>query len=226
MDTKSVFQVIQAISLTVAAWAAIYGISAWRREFVGKKRIELAEEVLVRFYEARDVIRIIRNPFSQVGEGSSRQAAEHETAEEKQIFDNAYVVFERYERHREVFSQLQSLRYRFMAQFGADAVQPFDDLSRILNDIFISARMLTHYWRDQGRRPWRNDEQFQKHLAEMFQHEAVFWEKSKDDDINRRVDEAVSKAEEICGGVIRQEPKRGFFSLMPFKLGPKKAGDP
>ena len=85
MDTESILQVIQAVSLIVAAWTAIYGIRAWRSEFVGKKRIELAEEVLVRFYEARDVIRIIRNPFGYVGEGSTRQGAEGEAPEEKQI---------------------------------------------------------------------------------------------------------------------------------------------
>ncbi len=125
MDTESILQVIQAVSLIVAAWTAIYGINAWRNEFVGKRRIELAEEVLVGFYEARDVIRIIRNPFGHVGEGSTRQAADGEPSEMKQILDNAYVVFERYEKHKEVFNRLQSLRYRFMAQFGADAARPF-----------------------------------------------------------------------------------------------------
>jgi hypothetical protein len=89
MDAESVLQVIQAVSLIVAALTAIYGINAWRSEFVGKKRIDLAEEVLVRFYEARDAIGAIRNPFGYVGEGSTRQAGEHESAEEKQIFDKA-----------------------------------------------------------------------------------------------------------------------------------------
>jgi hypothetical protein len=228
VDVESVSQVIQAGSLTVAALTAIYGITAWRVEFVGKKRIDLAEEVLVRFYEARDVIRMIRSPFGYVGEGGSRQAGEHERAEEKQVLDNAYVAFERYEKHRELFNQLQSLRYRFMAQFGVAAVQPFDDLDRILRDIFISARMLAHYWRDQGHRTWRSEEEFQKHLAEMHQHEAVFWEMSRDDKITPRVDQTVRKIEEICGAVIRQKRKRRFLWLIPLRfpirMGPKDGG--
>jgi len=218
MDTESILQIIQAVSLTAAAWAAIYGINAWRTEFVGKKRIDLAEEVLARFYEARDAISMIRSPAGYVGEGSSRQAGEHESPEEKPILDNAYVVFERYGKHRELFSHLQSLRYRFMAQFGVDAVQPFDDLSRILNEIFISARMLAHYWREQGRRTWPNDEAFQKHLAEMRRHEAVFWAMSEDDKIAPRVDEAVRKIEEICSSVTRQEQERRFLSLIALKF--------
>jgi hypothetical protein len=100
MDTESALQIIQAVSLTVAAWTAVYGINAWRREFVGKKRIDLAEEVLARFYEASDVIRIIRSPLGYVGEGSTRQAGENESPEAKQILDRAYVVFERYEKYR------------------------------------------------------------------------------------------------------------------------------
>ncbi len=55
MDFTSILQGFQAVSLIVAAWTAVYGISAWRREFLGKKRIDLAEEVLVSFYEAKDV---------------------------------------------------------------------------------------------------------------------------------------------------------------------------
>ncbi|HEY8766908.1 MAG TPA: hypothetical protein VIP09_06560 [Dehalococcoidia bacterium] len=174
MDAGSILDTIQALSLVIAAWAAIYGINAWRSEFVGKKRIDLAEDVLVRFYEARDAIRMIRNPFGFVGEGSSRQSGENESSDEKAILDRAFVVFERYEKHREVFSQLQSLKYRFTAQFGVPAASPFDELSGIVNKVFISAQMLTYYWRDQGRRQWRTDEAFQRHLTEMRKQEQVF----------------------------------------------------
>jgi len=36
--------VAQSASIIVASVVAIYGIDAWRREFVGKRRMELAEE--------------------------------------------------------------------------------------------------------------------------------------------------------------------------------------
>ena len=219
MDTESIFQTIQAISLTVAALIAIYSINAWRNEFVGKRRIDLAEEVLVRFYEARDAVRAIRNPFAFAGEGSSRQAGEREAPDEKQILDQAFVAFERYEKHSDLFNQLQSLRYRFMAQFGVDAVQPFDDLSRALNEIFISARMLgRYYWRERNRPNRRTEEEAQQRVAETERHEAVFWQTAEDDDIATRVDRAVARIEEISNDVIRREPKRGFPWLFPWRL--------
>jgi hypothetical protein len=83
---------LKDLSIIVASCTAIYGIGSWRREYVGKKRAELAEEALCHFYEARDAIQHIRNPFSRGGEGSTRKADENETPEQKEAFDRAYVL--------------------------------------------------------------------------------------------------------------------------------------
>ena len=57
---------------------AAYSLDAWRREFMGKRRMELAEEVLALFYQARDVIEQIRSPVRYLGEGQTREAAPDE----------------------------------------------------------------------------------------------------------------------------------------------------
>lgn len=199
-ETMTVASILESISVIVASaiasFTVIFGINAWKREYLGRRKIELAEEVLSLFYEARDAIRYIRNPFGYGGEGSTRNATPTESPEEKQINDNAYVVFERYNKRQDLFNKLYSMRYRYMAQFGKDAARPFDDLNKIMNDIFISARMLTHYWKEQGRRQWKNDAEFQQHLNEMHKHEAVFWEKSSEQDpIMPRVDAVISDIE-------------------------------
>lgn len=179
------------------------GVTAWKREFVGKRRIELAENVLALFYEAQDAIREIRNPFSFVGEGSSRQRSEGEREEESQLLDQAYVVFERYQKREKLFAELKSMRYRCMASFGAAASEPFNDISNILHEIFVSARMLgSHYWPRQGRVAM-SEEEFEKHLDQMQKHEAVYWYMGDDkDQISPRVKEAVSKMESIAQDVI------------------------
>ena len=195
--------ILESISLIIAAWTVILGVNAWRHEFIGKRRIGLAEEVLALFYEARDVISYIRSPFGYVGEGSSRKSSESESPEEKQIYDNAYVVVERYNKNRELFNKIYSMRYRFMAQFGKEASVPFDDLRKIVNDIFIASQMLTHYWKDQGRRTWKTKAEFEKHLEEMHGYEAVFWEMSVDDDpIIPRVNAVISNIEDQCNAII------------------------
>ena len=44
---------ITAGSVLIAALSFMYGVSAWRREFIGKRHIELVETVLALFYEGR-----------------------------------------------------------------------------------------------------------------------------------------------------------------------------
>jgi len=122
-------EAITAVSAAVTAGSVVWGISAWRREYVGKRQIELAESVLELFYEAEDAIREIRSPFSFTGEGSTRKKGEHESEEESRSLNNAYVVFERYQKREKLFAELRSLRYRMMATFGASAATPFDSLN-------------------------------------------------------------------------------------------------
>lgn len=190
---------IAAISVTVAALAFISGINAWRREFIGKRQIELAEDVLALFYEAQDAIREIRNPFSFGGEGETRKRAEREREEESKLLDQAYIVFERYQKREKLFAELRSVKYRVMATFGSNAGEPFDEISKVLNDVFSSARLLgTYYWQRQGH-VWPNEEKFQKHLEQMQKYEAVFWFMGDDDDkIGPRVQNAVERIESIA----------------------------
>ncbi len=200
-----VTNILESVSLIFAAWTVIIGVNAWQREYIGKRKLELAEEVLALFYEARDAVRYIRNPFGYAGEGSARNAAPNESPEEKQINDRANVVFERYNKRQALFNKLYSMRYRYMARFSKDSAKPFDELNKIVNDIFTSAHMLSYYWKEQGHRQWKNDAEFRQHLEEMHKYEAIFWEKgSKEDSIIPRVDKVISDIEaqslRIIGG--------------------------
>lgn len=194
----SAADVITSISVAIAALSFVVGISAWKREFVGKRRIELAESVLALFYEAEDAIREMRNPFSSSEEGSTRKRAENELAEESELLDQAYVVIERYKKREKLFAQLRSMKYRVMASFGEDSGEPFNELNRVLNEIFTAARMLgSHYWPRQGRVPM-DEEEFKHHLADMHKHETVFWFISEDrDEVGPRVRKAVEDFESI-----------------------------
>lgn len=43
---NDVADVAQSVSVILACMFTIYGIDSWRREFVGKRRMELADEIL------------------------------------------------------------------------------------------------------------------------------------------------------------------------------------
>jgi hypothetical protein len=212
---SDVANVLQSVSIIFACIAVVLGIDAWRREFIGKRRIELAEDVLARFYEARDAIARIRNPFSTGGEGSGRQRHSHEREEESELLDRAYVVFARYEKEQELFNRLHSLRYQIMARFSVDASGPFDELRKILNDIFRASYMLgRHYWPRQGR-VQMTEEQFQRHLKEMHQHEAIFWAGAvMEDPIVEKIDKVILDIEAVCRPVIT-ERSIGFILIEP-----------
>jgi hypothetical protein len=59
-EVAHVTTVLQGISVTIASCAAIYGINAWRRKHSGKKRIDIAHEMLVLFFRAREALSYIR----------------------------------------------------------------------------------------------------------------------------------------------------------------------
>ena len=209
----STADVITSISVTISALAFVLGVNAWRREHIGKKRIELAEKILANFYEAKDAIRDIRNPFSFVGEGSTRQRSETETEAESEILDKAYVVFERYKKKDKFFAELRSMKYQAMAVFGSESKEPFDEINKILNEIFAAANILgSYYWQRQGQ-VHMEDEEFQKHLEKMQKYEAIFWYQGKDDDLTPRVNKTVTKIEDITRDEVAVRKKRflGIF---------------
>jgi len=202
--------IAQSASVILASLFAIYGIDAWRREFIGKRRMELAEEVLALFYQARDVIASIRSPFGYVGEGQTRKPAPNERPEDKQALDTAFVLVERYNMHVEIFSRIQALRYRFMAQLGVKEAKPFTELNMIVTELLLSSR---HMARLMTRREhtFRNESDVEKHQREMERIDAIFYGGFDNDPIALRVDTAVTEIERTCKEII--ENRRTLFWL-------------
>tara|TARA_B100000686_G_scaffold271064_1_gene287627 strand:+ start:3148 stop:3837 length:690 start_codon:yes stop_codon:yes gene_type:complete len=187
---------INSIAILLAALTFTAGASSWRREFIGKRRIELAESVLAKFYEAEDAIKQIRSPISFAGEGNTRKQEEKELKEESLFLDRAYIVIERYQKKIMVFSQIKSMRYQVKSVFGPTAIVPFNELDTIISEIFSASHMLgSHYWPRQGRVKMK-PEDFKKHLHEMQKNEEIFWITDKDT-ISPRVQKTIAKIEDI-----------------------------
>ncbi len=202
----AIADILQSISVILACWAVIAGIDAWRREFVGKRRIELAEETLEAFYALRDAIAFIRNPFSNTQEGSTRQKGEYETEEETKILNRAYVVYERYQAKKDVINRFSTIKYRFMAAFGKDTEALFTRTMKTINLIFVAAQMLgTHYWKRQGYVSMDEDE-FKKHLEDMRKHEEVFWDHGEaGDEVGTNLDSVLADLERITAPAFESE---------------------
>ncbi len=197
-------EAITAVSAAVTAGSVVWGISAWRREYVGKRRIELAETILALFYEAEEVIKAIRSPLGHTGEGKTRKRRENETEQQAELLDQAYVVFERYQSREKLFAELMSLKYRAMAVFGPSSKVPFETVNRVINEIFSAARILgRHYWPKQGKH-FRSEEEFEKFSKKLEEFENIFWEPGVEDDkIGPQVRRAVEKIEAITKEAVK-----------------------
>lgn len=60
------------LATLIAGWAAVRGVDAWRSEIVGRRKAELAEDVLAQFYRARDVLiwaRLPDRPIESASDG-------------------------------------------------------------------------------------------------------------------------------------------------------------
>jgi len=213
--------IAQAVAVISACWAIISGVGAWKREFIGKRKIELAEETLATFFEIKDAIAFIRNPWSSGTEGSTRKKAPGETEDEAKLLDRGYIVFERYESKKEIFVRFNTLKYKFMAVFGTATESIFQDTNKTLNSIFVSANMLaTHYWQRQGRVKMEADE-FQRHLDEMHKHEGIFWDRySENDEVRNQLVATQSELERVTKPCF-EEPMKTYtiFTKQWFKNG-------
>ena len=98
------------------------------------------------FYEAVDAVKHLRYPVSLRAEIDDIERGPGESERAFEARNNASVVFCRHKQYQQLFSKLHATRYRFMAQFGKSATKPFDELNSIVNDIILSARLLSRYW--------------------------------------------------------------------------------
>jgi hypothetical protein len=200
----TIANILESISIIVAAIAVVVGIYKWRTEYLGKRKIELVEEVLALFYEIRDIIKYIRSPFSYASEGSTRKASDNETPAQKIVYDRVYVLFERYDKHKDKFSKLQSLKYRYWAYFGEKSVEPFNELNSVMNELFASANILSYYWldRENSFHIDTNKEKLEEINNNIRKNEAIFWDRYKEDTINPKVEAIITKIENQASKII------------------------
>ncbi len=198
-------EIIEKAAIIIASITAIYGINSWRRETTWKRKYELAEEVLSLFYEVRENLKLIRSPFSFTNEGSSRKKSENETAQETEKYNEAYVYIERYEKLKEPFIKLKTLKYRFMAVFGKQCEFSFDEVQDCLGTVLATYDLLcNHYWKKERTAP-KSQEHLESLVEKIESLESIIWSNTSDnDEIDKRISDAINKIEEIVRNIIKK----------------------
>jgi len=154
--------------------------------------------------------------MSNSSETDNVEKGDRETIPQFEARKQACVVYNRYERHKELFSKIHAMRYRFMAQVGTSEAEPFDDLRKVMNEILGSAHSLTRLW---AREHFTSDKDQESHFERMEKYEAIFWEGYGDekDPINPKVETLTKKIEATCQSVIAGEGT--LHGLLNKKIG-------
>ena len=206
----TIASLVQAFSIFVACWTINAGVGAWRREFIGKRQIELAEQALASFFEVKDAIIYIRNPFLMKSEGSSREHQENESIEEARILDRGYVSIERYALKEKVFSDFNIVKYRYMAAFGSDKEDIFTSIAIELNKIFNAAHTLaTIYWK-RGNQEFALSQGNDQYMKDMRHFEEIIWSINPENNEIGKVLQAAQERMEAVAKSCSQEPMDSY----------------
>jgi hypothetical protein len=198
---------VRIIPSIVTAATAIYGVrigiqglNKWRAETIGKRKAELAEEVLADFYEARDIINAARSPGGFGHEGATRTPAEWESEDDTRTLNAYFRTIERLRNKEAFFAKLDARRYRFIAHFGLEAAQVYDDLNKIHRQIVVAVQMLisTYRQRDLGSVP-ENRKIWQASIG---------WVPAEKDRIPAQLDALIIEIERICRPAIQESVDR------------------
>ncbi|SHG20121.1 hypothetical protein SAMN05444483_10623 [Salegentibacter echinorum] len=197
IDWKLIFDILKSISIITASCVAIYGINSWRREARWKRKYELAEEVLSSMYEAHQAIKIIRSPIGFGNEGSSREKSKNETKEQTEIYNQAYVTRERFQRNKKSLEKLRRLKYRFITLYGKDYEKYFDKFSQTINRIFSASDLIARVKLGQ----FDHDKEFK--LQIMKENSKILYNVFKgEDEIEEELKTAITAIEEKCRAII------------------------
>jgi hypothetical protein len=137
------------------------------------------------------------------GEGKTRKPGPNEKPEHKDALDQAYVLIERYNKHIDMFSRIHALRYRFMAQFGAEASAPFDDLNRLLNELIFAARRKARL-ATMSERSLRSEAAEEKYQREWVETDRIYYSGGEDDPMAPRLAKIITDIESRCQPVIQR----------------------
>lgn len=174
------------------AWS---GLSAWKREHVGKRDIELCQSVITSFYEAHDKLRALRSPFAypeSESEGRARRVSE--TDDERRVRDQQYVPLARLEKQSAFWSEFFGRRFLMRAIFGERGDAPYLLVEEAIRE-FRAAAAARYASIHRGRI------EIDSETNRGF--DRILWEVSDDDKLNSKMTEAIKKMEDVCVPIIR-----------------------
>lgn len=195
MDWNEVWRaappIIQAVSVAVAAYFAVRSLNAWRDQTIGRRKFEVAEEIIVAAFKAQDALEWIRSPLGWSGEAKDRPKIPGETEGEARQRETYYIPIARIKERSEEFAELARVLHLARAHFP-DAVRSIQELFNIRREINVDAQMLGEMV---GEEITDNDT---KELR-IKMRRTIWGTGGKQDEIAPRIQNAIEMVDEVCG---------------------------
>ncbi|HEX4199310.1 MAG TPA: hypothetical protein VHZ26_17880 [Caulobacteraceae bacterium] len=210
---EAIGTLLTGVATILAGIAALRGLNAWRLETVGRRKAELAEEVLAQFYRARDILTWARFPIRSDDREVAAPAGEtaHDVSERRR----AFAPVERLAQESQIFSDLQASRYRFMAYFGEEAARPFDEIRALQSEVISAADKLI---RAQGK-----PETLETKAGRDAWESAIGWG-AAEDRVAQRLAQAVKDIEAVCRPLIDERTSPTWSPNLTRTRRPTAAG--
>ena len=181
-QTKDWVDYIQAIASLVVAGCAFFALRTWRKEFVGKKKIEFAAEFVEKAIDMKEFIAYVRNGFSSSSE--ENEIKEQLKKENESFTDNCLFFLTpkfRILKNDDRIKYFYSLRVKALMYFGEDSLNLYKTLSLVLSQIKNRSEILY-------------DEHENLSSEKKREYESVIWGTfDSDDKIAQEIEKAVEE---------------------------------
>jgi hypothetical protein len=175
--------IVNAGAALVIAGAALWGLTAWKRELTGKRRAELAEDTLVLFYEARSNL----NDARQCRPPMQSEAL---VPEQKDISNkDFYPPRDLLRQQSKFWARFFAARFRFAAVFGKEHEKHFGEIYGCRTRVMQAANVLSS-----GAKI--SHELWQELWDAVFDH-------GDNDQIRAKVNNAIEAIEPVCRTAIK-----------------------
>ena len=200
MSLSDVLGAVTAASAVAGAITAALALRTWRKQLVGGRRAEVAEAVLTEFYEYKVFFRAARSAAFSSNEFERRERDPDEERWVSDQLDFCFVLLRRFDARSELRARLWGHQSRFKALFGDAEARPFETLFDAESEFLAAVNAVAQL----ARRGQEADCGLRLKLTNGG---------GTDDDLDRRVAEAVHGIEKVCRPAIeaRERPFQHRF---------------
>jgi hypothetical protein len=204
-----------AFATIYAASVAIWSVRSWRKEFTGKRKIELVSNTLTLLYNVKSSIQAIRSNLLMVNEGTTLKATEVEDPLQKKFRVKANSIYETYNRNINIFNNLLPVKFKFMAEFGKDTEIHFDKITSIINTILVyaenypDAKIKQHGLTKKKKSLLtipdsditKVDEELETVNKQIKKYESFIYNQGRGDTVEKKIDNIISEIQKYIGDV-------------------------